>query len=83
MSNYEKEMENEFEKFWDSGCHGWGKERCAEFNLSKISFEAGAKWQAERLTIDKITTILIKYKCKNLSLIAREIVAELRGEDEK
>ena len=98
MSSYEKEMEDEFEKFWVSDCHGWEKERCAEFNLSKISFEAGAKWQASRLTEEKIISILEDHSSTTDSgatsvlesvhkedwhKAAKEILALLKGEDEK
>lgn len=94
MSNYEKEMENEFEKFWDSDCHGWEKERCAEFNLSKISFETGANWQASRLTEEKILEIFKNWEMPftthrygvsafDFPAVAKEILALLKGENEK
>lgn len=77
MSNYEKEMEE--------ACEKWVKSSRV---FRKVwtpldDFKAGAKWQASRLTEEKILKILIEYKCKNLNSITREIVSLLKGEDEK
>ena len=90
MSNYEKEMKlAAAEYFLDE------KERGNPITVGGC-WEAGAKWQASRLTEEKIVEVLENYKLDfgdisfdygvpeiKFDEVAKEIIALLKGEDEK